>query len=86
MRIAVSVAIRCELGLGTLLSHAGGQREDGKRRIAIVRLPEKGSAAVMSATVIESGAVTVDQCVEILTPAQMDAAVKQTASYRAPGR
>lgn len=52
----------------------------------VMNLPEKGSAAVLSATVVASGAVTVDQCVELLTPAQMDAAAKQTATYRAPGR
>jgi uncharacterized protein with GYD domain len=54
--------------------------------VLLMTLPEKGSAAVLSATVIASGAVTVDQCVEILTPVQMDAAAKQSVTYRPPGR
>ena len=33
-----------------------------------------------------TGAVTVAQVVELLTPAEMDDAVKQTPLYRAPGR
>lgn len=51
-----------------------------------VTLPEKGSAAALSATIIASGAVTVDHVSELLTPAQMDASTKMAASYRAPGK
>ena len=52
----------------------------------MVTLPERGSAAAFSATIVASGAVTVDRVSELLTPAQMDASTKMTASYRAPGK
>lgn len=52
----------------------------------LMELPERGSAAAIAATVVASGAVTVEQCVELLSPAQMDEAVKKTPAYRAPGR
>jgi uncharacterized protein with GYD domain len=52
----------------------------------VMDLPERGSAAAIAATVVASGAVTVEQCVELLTPSQMDETVKKTAAYRPPGR
>lgn len=52
----------------------------------LMDLPERGNAVVVAATVVASGAVTVEQCVELLTPSQMDETVKRTPSYRAPGR
>jgi uncharacterized protein with GYD domain len=51
----------------------------------VMDLPERGSVAAITATIIGSGAVTVDQCVEIMTPAQLDAAVKKMPAYRPPG-
>jgi uncharacterized protein with GYD domain len=51
-----------------------------------VDLPERGSAAAITATILASGAVIVDRCEEILTPAQMDETVKKTPTYRPPGR
>lgn len=52
----------------------------------VMDLPERGSAAAVAATVVASGAVTVEHCVELLTPAQMDEAVRKAPVYRAPGR
>jgi uncharacterized protein with GYD domain len=52
----------------------------------LMDLPERGSAAAIAATVVGSGAVTVEQCVELLTPTQMDETAKKTPLYRAPGR
>ena len=52
----------------------------------VMDLPERGSAAAITATIIGSGAVTVDQCIEILTPTQMDEAMKKMPTYRPPGR
>lgn len=45
----------------------------------------KGSAAVLSAAVIASGMVTAALVTEILTPAQMDEALKKRPVCRAPG-
>ncbi len=52
----------------------------------VADLPERGSAAAITATIVASGAVTVDQVFEILTPAQMDEAMKKMPTYRPPGR
>jgi uncharacterized protein with GYD domain len=54
--------------------------------VLIMDLPERGSAGAIAATVVASGAVTVDRCVEIVTPAQMDETLKKAPAYRAPGR
>jgi uncharacterized protein with GYD domain len=52
----------------------------------VMDLPERGSAAAIAATVVATGAVTVEQCVELLTPTQMDDVAKKSPVYRAPGR
>jgi uncharacterized protein with GYD domain len=52
----------------------------------VMDLPERGSAAAVAATVVASGAVTVEHCVELLTPAQMDESAKKAPVYRAPGK
>jgi len=51
----------------------------------ILNVPDKVSAASLATAVIASGAVTINQSVEILTPSEMDAAVKKDPAYRAPG-
>jgi uncharacterized protein with GYD domain len=52
----------------------------------VMDLPERGSAVAIAAAVVASGAVTVESCVELLTPAQMDESVRKTPLYRAPGK
>jgi uncharacterized protein with GYD domain len=52
----------------------------------VFSLPDPGAAASLAATVIGSGAVTVDECVPILNGEQMDAALGNKPTYRAPGR
>jgi uncharacterized protein with GYD domain len=52
----------------------------------IVNLPNKIAGAAIAATIIASGAVTISECTELLTPAEMDEAVKRSPAYRAPGQ
>ena len=52
----------------------------------ILSVPNKLAAAAIGATVVASGGVTISECVEVLTPAEMDEAVKKSPAYRAPGR
>jgi uncharacterized protein with GYD domain len=51
----------------------------------IVDLPDNVSAAALSFVVNESGAVA-SKTVVLLTPEEVDAAVKKKLSFRAPGR
>jgi uncharacterized protein with GYD domain len=51
----------------------------------IVDMPDGGSAAAASMTLAASGAVTTKVTV-LLTPEEIDAAVKKPASYTPPGR
>ena len=53
--------------------------------IVIADLPDNSSAAALSVAINSSGAVSV-RTIVLLTPEEMDAAVKKSASYRAPGR
>jgi len=52
---------------------------------AIVDLPDNAAAAAVALTISASGAVVAKTTV-LLTPEEMDAAVKKTPSYRAPGQ
>ncbi|MCJ7694602.1 MAG: GYD domain-containing protein [Anaerolineaceae bacterium] len=51
----------------------------------IVDLPDNAAAAAMALTVTASGAVVAKTTV-LLTPEEMDVAVKKTPIYRAPGQ
>ncbi len=51
----------------------------------VFNLPSKTTVTALATAIVASGAVTVTECVELLTPAEMDEAVKKTPSYRAPG-
>ena len=51
-----------------------------------VNLPDRAGLAAIAATIVASGAVTITECFEILTPPEMDEALKKSPSYRAPGR
>jgi len=53
--------------------------------LVIADLPDNVSAAAASIAINASGAVTVKTIV-LLTPEEMDTAVKKTVNYRAPGR
>jgi uncharacterized protein with GYD domain len=54
--------------------------------LIILNLPDRASAAAIGATVMAAGAVTIDHFYEVLTPREMDDALKKTVQYRAPGR
>ena len=51
----------------------------------IVEVPDNASMAALALTVSASGAVTVKTTV-LLTPEEVDEAVKKTPSYRPPGQ
>ena len=51
----------------------------------IVELPDNVSAAAIAMTVGASGSVSVETTV-LLTPEEVDEAVKKTVAYRAPGQ
>jgi uncharacterized protein with GYD domain len=51
----------------------------------LVDLPDNASAAAIALTVGSSGAVTVKTIV-LMTPEEVDAATKKTATYRPPGQ
>src|SRR5262245_33409780 len=53
--------------------------------LLIADLPDNASAAAVSIAINGSGAVNVKTIV-LLTPEEMDIAVKKNVSYRAPGR
>jgi uncharacterized protein with GYD domain len=53
--------------------------------LLIADLPDNASAAAASVAINSSGAVSV-KTVVLLTPEEMDTAVKKTVNYRAPGR
>ena len=52
---------------------------------ALVDLPDNASTAAINLTVAASGAVTTKTTV-LITPEEVDAAVKKTPSYRPPGQ
>ena len=74
----------------TLAKSVGGSLESfhfafgGDSYFIICDLPNDEAAAAVSLTVTATGAATVST-VKLLTPAQVDAAVKLTPTYRAPG-
>ncbi len=51
----------------------------------IADLPDNASAAAIAAAVGASGALSNYETVVLLTPAEIDEAVKKAASYRPPG-
>jgi uncharacterized protein with GYD domain len=51
----------------------------------IVDLPDHGAAAAVAAAVGSGGALSSYETIVLLTPAEMDAAMKKTAEYRRPG-
>jgi uncharacterized protein with GYD domain len=53
--------------------------------VAIADVPDAASAAAISLTLGASGAIT-GKLTVLLTPADIDQAVKKTASYTPPGR
>ena len=53
--------------------------------VVITDLPDNVSAAAASVAINASGAVSVKTIV-LLTPEELDSAVKKTVNYRAPGR
>jgi uncharacterized protein with GYD domain len=53
--------------------------------VLIADLPDNASAAAASLVINASGAVTV-KTVVLMTPEEMDTAVKKQVNYRAPGR
>lgn len=57
---------------------------NGTDVIAIADLPDDKAAAAVCLTVNSTGAVSIDAS-RILTPEELDAAVKKSPKYRAPG-
>jgi uncharacterized protein with GYD domain len=51
----------------------------------IVDLPDNASAAAVAAVVGSSGALSSSETVVLLTPSEVDEAMKKAVSYRAPG-
>ena len=74
-----------------VVSAAGGTLETayfafgGSDVYAIADLPDNASAAAIAATVGAAGALSSYETVVLLTPAEIDEAVKKTISYRPPG-
>ena len=75
-----------------LFASVGGSLESlyfssaGPGYYIIVNMPDKESAIAMAATAVSTGAITADQMVELITPAEADEAVKKSPMYRAPGQ
>ena len=74
-----------------LVSAVGGTLESayfafgGSDVYVIADLPDNATAAAIAATVGASGALSSFETVVLLTPAEIDDAVKKTISYRPPG-
>ncbi|MCB0163837.1 MAG: GYD domain-containing protein [Anaerolineae bacterium] len=74
-----------------LFASAGGSLEClyfssvGPSYYIIIDIPDKESAMAIAATGVVNGTITIDQVVELLTPAEMDEAVKKTPMYHSPG-
>jgi uncharacterized protein with GYD domain len=74
-----------------LVSGVGGTVEaayfafGGSDVYVIADLPDNASAAAIAATVGASGALSSYETVVLLTPAEVDEAVKKTVSSRPPG-
>jgi uncharacterized protein with GYD domain len=80
-REAADAAIKSLGGRTEVFYFAFGQPD----AVLIVDLPDNVSAAAASVAISASGAVGVKTIV-LLTPEEMDNAVKKTVNYRAPGR
>lgn len=52
---------------------------------AIADLPDHAAAVAVAASVGATGAMSTFETIPLLTPQEMDEAVKRTPSYRAPG-
>ena len=48
-------------------------------------VPDNGTAMAMAATIGASGAISSYETVVLLTPAEVDAAMRKSVDYRAPG-
>ena len=74
-----------------LVSAVGGTLEvayfafGGSDAYVIADLPDNACAAAIAATVGASGALSSYETVVLLTPAEIDEAVKKSVSYRPPG-
>jgi uncharacterized protein with GYD domain len=74
-----------------MMASVGGSLESfhfafgGSDLYAIADLPDNTSAAAVAAAVASSGALSSYETVVLLTPAEMDAAMKKAVAYRAPG-
>jgi uncharacterized protein with GYD domain len=51
----------------------------------IANVPDNGTAMAMAAAIGASGAISRYETVVLLTPAEVDAAMKTAVAYRAPG-
>jgi uncharacterized protein with GYD domain len=74
-----------------LVASAGGKLEafyfafGGSDAYVIADLPDNPSAAAVAATVGASGSLGSFETIVLLTPAEVDAAVKKSVTYRPPG-
>jgi uncharacterized protein with GYD domain len=57
----------------------------GSDAYVIVDLPDNASAAAVAAAIGASGAMSNYETIVLLTPAELDDAVKKAANYRPPG-
>jgi uncharacterized protein with GYD domain len=78
--------------VAALVGSVGGSLESLNYRVGssgyvvIASVPDRASMSAIAAAIVASGAVTVTDCFEILTPPEMDEALKKSPSYRPPGR
>ena len=79
-RAAVAAAVESLGGTLESFNYAFG----GVDVYAIAELPSNEAAAALAATIGLSGSVSINTTV-LMTPEQIDEAVKMTANYRAPG-
>jgi len=79
-RAAVAAAVESLGGTLESFNYAFG----GVDVYAIAELPSNVSAAALAATIGLSGKVSIETTV-LMTPEEIDEAVKMTANYRAPG-
>ena len=80
-RAAVEKAVKSLSGTLEAFYYAFGETD----AFVIFEVPDNASMAALALTVSASGAVTVKTTV-LLTPEEVDEAVKKTPSYRPPGQ
>ncbi len=79
------------LATEAVVKRVGGTLESyhfslGAQDICIIAdLPNNGAAAAVASTIGASGAISAFESTALLTPAEMDAAVKLSPIYRPPG-